>query len=125
MIRLIELDIPMLPPSPNQLRSAHWAKLHRIREDASWAVLKAWNTAGRPGAPKTAAVVDVVICAHGRAGDPDNAWARMKPILDSLVEHLLLVDDSPAWLSLGTISHAKAPPKQGHVLVTITYQEAS
>lgn len=119
----IELDIQMLPPSPNQMRGAHWSKAHRVREDASWAVMKAWSDANRPEAPRAPASVDVVIHSHGRAGDPDNAWSRLKPILDSLVERRLLVDDSPRWLTLGTITHTKAPPRKGHVAVTITYHE--
>lgn len=121
---IIELDIPMLPPTPNQTRGQHWSKTKATRDEAEWAVLAAWSNAGRPNPLKPfgrRARLDVVIHSSGRPGDQDNAWARMKPIIDALVHQHLLVDDRPTWLELGSIEHAPAPPKHGRVVVRLTY----
>lgn len=126
---VVELDIPMLPPSPNETRGAHWSKAKATRDEAAWAVRAAWLNAGQPhfyrydhDAP---AIVDATVHSSGRPGDSDNAWARLKPIIDAIVKQGLLVDDSPRWLTLGTINHATAPPKKGHVTVRLTYPEES
>jgi len=83
--------------------------------------MKAWSDAGRYGIATYPAVIDVTICSSGRPGDEDNAWARCKPIIDALIERRLLVDDSPRWMRLGTVTHQKAPPRKGHIVITITY----
>lgn len=120
-----ELTINYLPPSPNRMRGKHWGAVASIRKDAAWATWYAWNKAHRPSAEGRSAVLDATVHAHGVAGDPDNAWARLKPCLDELVRQGALVDDSPKWLTLGSITHQKAPPRRGHITIRITYQEGA
>jgi Holliday junction resolvase RusA-like endonuclease len=106
--------------SPNRTRGQHWAAAKKRRDEAEWAVRIAMRAATTPGYPYTPATTPriVTITRYApRQMDPDNLVAACKPLIDSLVSHNLLVDDSPRWLTSLTVLQVKA--KQPSVTITI------
>jgi hypothetical protein len=66
-------------------------------------------------------VVQLHIEAHGLRDDEDNRTARMKPILDSLVEVGALEDDSPQWLEMRIPTRTKGEKGKPRITINIDY----
>lgn len=93
------VEVPGIPPSPNQTRREHWARraaaAKRWKHDAYLAAVAVRNVHRGSGFPLQAAKVRCVIVATtGVRRDPDNAIASMKPLIDGIVEAGVLADDS-------------------------------
>lgn len=123
-MRELVLDIPYVPPSPNAMRGAHWARARNVRQAAGWAVRCAIPWPGSRVAEK--AQLRATIHACGQPGDPDNNLARLKPIIDGLVSYGMLVDDSPRWLEIPEqIGWQRVSRRaDAHVQVRLTYLES-
>ncbi len=98
---MIHLEIPRIPPSPNELLGFHWR--HRKRNSDTWhkEIVYALLTAGYPlqRLPYERAKVTIHRQSRGEL-DPDNLIGSVKVILDSLRYAHVLVDDSPKHLEL-------------------------
>jgi hypothetical protein len=114
------LVVEALPPSPNQMRGAHWSRVKRERDTVGWAVLAGWAQAGRPRAHGRRAHVHVHLLAPGVADDPDNRLARCKQLLDQLVACGALADDSERFMQVDVPTRERA--RVGSCVVTISYE---
>jgi hypothetical protein len=118
-----EFTINSLPPSPNQLRGQHWSVAHRARKKVQAEVWYSWLCAGKPLANGRKAVLQLHIEAHGLRDDEDNRTARMKPVLDSLVDVGALQDDSPQYLEMRIPTRAKGEKGKPRITIHIDYLE--
>lgn len=94
------------PATVNRLYSGHWSKRARLkRGDAAmvWYYAKEQEI---PLADGKRRVSLVLTFAKGqRCPDEDAHW---KSTLDALVHARLLIDDSPKWCVLGTVSYCRS-----------------
>ncbi len=101
------------PPSCNRLwKAGHWSVGHRLKRDAAAVVAVALLLAAPPVPRATGRRrVGVAVTVSGRSGlpDPDNLW---KVLLDALVAHGLVVDDSSAWCELGGVTVGRAAARR-------------
>lgn len=118
-----EFVINTLPPSPNQTRGAHWTVAHRARKKIHAEVWYSWLCAGKPLAQGRKATLQLGIEAHGLRDDEDNRTARMKPLIDALVEVGALQDDSPKWLEMRIPTRTKGVKGKPRITINITYTE--
>lgn len=123
------LVVRYLPPNPNQTRGLHWAQMARIKQESKMRIYAAVYDANKAGQDVEAkgrrAIMTMNIKAHGKPDDPDNRLARMKPLIDSLVQMGVLTDDSPAHLELAVPT--REPGKKGapEIHINIEYQDAA
>lgn len=122
------IDVPLakLPPSPNSARTLHWAEKARqtkVARQLAWAAgygALSDFTGKRIGqAPRLILLQEldrkmsvkiVVIYPQARSGpmtDPDSALARLKPLIDGLVDAGCLRGDGPADVSYEPIQQRK------------------
>lgn len=99
---MINLVIPEASPSLNIMRGKHWSHHYSLRKHWSMLVLVAKSEAHvRLVEPVERAAVNIV-----REGfkllDTDNFVGGLKCVIDSLREQRLIVDDSPAHMTLTT-----------------------
>lgn len=98
------LELPVEIPSANALMRgrtvrARRARYSRLRRSMGWAVLVAGGHVPPASGPRRVRIVR-------RMGprqlpyDDDNLAAGAKPLLDELVAHGLIRDDSPRWVSV-------------------------
>jgi hypothetical protein len=106
---VIKLEIPRIPPSPNDLLGMHWR--YRKKNCDLWQkeVWYALITAGY--SPQRIPYPRAKVCIHRQSHgelDPDNLVACVKPILDALRYAHVLVDDSSKHLEL-VVTQARTP----------------
>jgi Holliday junction resolvase RusA-like endonuclease len=96
-VNSLTVTLPGLPPSPNEMRRAHYHA--RSDEAATWRNaarfygLDAANKA--KWVPPLRVTVEITaICKTHQRRDPDNFTASIKPILDGMVDAGCLMDDS-------------------------------
>jgi Holliday junction resolvase RusA-like endonuclease len=109
----VRIVIPMVPPSPNELRrryrNPHVYK--RLRE--------AWERSLLYGVESAAAHQELVkqgqervrvefTIAHPKPYDPDNAIGCLKPVLDAMRKVGWIRDDSETWLELRTVRQQRS-----------------
>jgi len=106
---LIELIVWDTPPSGNSLRRKY-RNPHvyaRLRDSWGWSLAAAASPNERSflkGIPATGKRVRVIISVqHRQLLDPDNLYAAVKPILDSLVGLGWLRDDSEEHIELQAV----------------------
>lgn len=93
---MIVLNFDEATPSLNALHGHHFTKKHRLRVRWGWLV-KAEVRRQQIWVPPRWAKARIRIERHGpRMLDYDNARAGLKPLLDSLVEEKLILDDKPS-----------------------------
>lgn len=108
--RVIDLNIPDVPPSLNMLMRMHWSKRKKLIDLWHRWIWVACSQAGvRTRDPLPFAKVTVE-CRRKRALDPDNLYASAKPVLDGLRAHGLILDDSPSHITL-TVTQSKGEPQ--------------
>jgi hypothetical protein len=96
----IVLVIPCASPSQNVTDRQHWAKRHRQKRLWGAAILAAVGNSGNLARMKATGRRRLTIIRHGkRELDPANIVGGAKGIIDELVAHGLLIDDSPRWLA--------------------------
>lgn len=110
---MITLEIPRIPPSPNNLLGAHWR--HRAKNSELWRQevwLALYQSKAVPPAPYPRAQVSIDRRSRGQL-DPDNLVGSVKPVIDALRYAKVLLDDSPAHLELKVTQtqHSKLPPR--------------
>lgn len=111
---ILQMNIPDVPPSLNELLRMHWAK--KIRLQAKWegeiwvAMPKRFDAAEKMRVRIT--------LYHSRFYDKDNAYGAVKPIVDSLRKLDLIRDDTAEHLEL-EVEQAKCPHKQRHTVIEI------
>lgn len=95
------LEIPRVPPSPNDLLGYHWR--HRQRNQKVWGdeVVIALINGGYVGHRIPYERAKVIIDRRSRGQlDPDNLVGCVKPILDGLRRANVLKDDTPKHIEL-------------------------
>jgi hypothetical protein len=85
--------------SPN-LR-LHWRQRAKRTQAAREAARLAWLAAGSP--VSDAPVVLHAILRRARRIDDDNAWGCLKALRDGVFTDGVTPNDSPAWVSMGTL----------------------
>lgn len=106
-----EIRIEAATPSQNTREGKHYCA--KTREKRLWWYL----IRAAPGfleIPKATAKRKLTIERHARGVQQDeaNVHGGCKGIVDDLVQHGLLVDDSPQWLEHGTPRHVRLERKQ-------------
>lgn len=107
----IELLLPAATPSLNKVLRCHWAVRKRLKASWSLLVLRAVGNSGNMAALKATGKRHVTVVRFGKkVADYDNLVGGCKSLLiDNLVAHGLLVDDSPTWLECEYLQDR--PPK--------------
>lgn len=107
------------------MRGKHWTVAHRARKAVQAEVWYSWMCAGKPLAQGRRAVLQLGIEAHGLRDDEDNRTARMKPVIDALVQVGCLEDDSPQWLELRIPTRSKGVKGKPRITINIQYLEGA
>jgi len=97
---MITLTIPEASPSLNELKGKHWSHHYRLRKHWSMLVLVAKSEAHIPFGDAADKVQVRIIREGRRLLDFDNLVGGTKILTDSLREQHLIVDDSPAHVTL-------------------------
>lgn len=101
---VIEITIPRMTPSNNEIRDMHWLQYKKLRETYQLELLAAMGL-NRPREPVSPAYVEFERYSAGIL-DWDNANGGVKPLMDCLVLPTkrnpnglgLVVDDSPRYM---------------------------
>lgn len=123
---MIVIEVPGIPPSPNELRrkyrNPHAYK--RLRE--RWEHDLAYGLSGGAHQRKaltsesqTRRMAVQVTLYHARLFDADNLTGALKPVLDALVRIHYLKDDGPAWLHLLPTQQVQCPRKHARTVIRI------
>jgi Holliday junction resolvase RusA-like endonuclease len=113
----MKIVIPMVPPSPNELRRKY-RNPHayaRLREKFKEAIFYMTPKAERDvltSFGKYNKMIVKIVFYNSREYDPDNLAAAQKPILDSLKRLGFIRDDSAQWLMLISPRWSPAPRNQ-------------
>lgn len=103
MTRSIVLTVPKASPSLNATTRQHWRVYYRQKKLWEKLLWVAKAEAGIYGMPMFE-YANVRICRYGaKLLDPDNLVGGMKPLIDSLKALGIIVDDSPAHMSLSVM----------------------
>lgn len=123
----IELEIPLVPPSNNQLLRQHWGerKRHKKKVLAPEIFHALASRYGSPLPPMAnePRYVEIIVRRPGVKRDHDNLTGGGKYLLDCLVEQGLLVDDSPEWLIGGKPHYSEERAKKKSTLIIIKWGE--
>lgn len=112
----LDISLPGLPPM-NSADATHWRTRRAIR--LKWEAAVWHATIGkRPEKPLVQARVTIVRRST-REPDFENLTQGGKFLLDGLVRCRVLADDSPAIIGQPTYLWEKAPPRKGHVSITV------
>jgi len=105
---MITLSIPEASPSMNEMKGKHWSHYHGMRRHWSMLVLVAKTEAHVPFRDPFDKAVVRILREGRRLLDFDNLVGGTKVLTDSLREQRLIVDDSPAHLTI-TVSQRLVP----------------
>lgn len=96
----IKIILPLVTPSLNELLRIHFRKRKRLKQDYEWQLIAsgANDSQYKVNGIKKRRVE--IRSFRSRLLDQDNFIGGLKPLLDSLVEMDLLLDDGPEYLSL-------------------------
>lgn len=113
----LTFEIPILPKTPNSLLGAHWKA--RMSHSRKWKKLVGHQIIGnKPREPLKKATL-TFIRFSSRSPDFDGLSGSFKSVMDALVFHDVLEDDTPEVVGSPTYKWEKCPPKQGKISVTI------
>jgi hypothetical protein len=113
------IDVPLaeLPPSPNRSKGVHWAVRSRANKTArSLCYVVASNARRTRGPNRLRRTTEARSCRieiiyptsrKGPMTDPDSALARMKPLIDGLVDAGCLRGDGPNDVTYEPIQQRK------------------
>ncbi|PTM58360.1 hypothetical protein [Desmospora activa] len=115
---VIQIEVPGIPPSLNQMRNMHYYKLNRVKRE--WArLISIVSAARRPSKPFERVVVTLTYhFPDKRRRDPDNYSGKF--IMDALVDMGFLIDDSFDHVEL---RHRKGESDKHNPRVIITIEE--
>jgi hypothetical protein len=102
MSEICRLVIPanLSKTNPNRA-TGHWAGLYRAKKALKADAEKIWLVAGRPRS-KTPVRVNVIARCWQKM-DRDNIVASLKACFDGLFKGAITEDDSPEWVTIGTV----------------------
>lgn len=99
------LIIPLFRPTPLNQLLGHWARGGRLKKhDRAIVAAEAWSQQIPKAQGKRRVSLEVTNAGRYRRVDPD---AFFKSLLDALVACGLLMDDSPRWCELGTVTQRR------------------
>lgn len=96
-------------PANRGNQKLHWARRRKLDMQAKEVAYWHAKQAGWLPLDKPARLHVVLVVAKGPLPDVDNAYARVKPLVDGLKP--FMVDDGPKWLTL-TVECRRGPAKQ-------------
>jgi hypothetical protein len=126
-MRECRIIVPMVPPSPNQLRRKyrHFMAYKRLRDGWQTAINALFGAKGfsylRTHADARHRTSVAIHVEHTRLFDPDNLVGAMKPILDSLCNLGYIVGDSGEWIDLKP-TQEKSTKQQTVIVLTPLYE---
>ena len=114
------ITIEAATPSQNTREGKHWGSKTREKRTWYWLIRACPNFLA---IPRASGKRRLTIERHARTvpQDPANVHGGCKGIVDDLVQHGLLVDDSPAWIEHGEPRHV--PLAKGEKPYTVIYLE--
>jgi hypothetical protein len=113
-VTALVIDVPLaeLPPSPNRSKGVHWAvgsRANKAARETAWA--QAWvdRPHGARARNKRSVRIEIIYPASrkGPMTDPDSALARLKPLIDGLVDAGCLRGDGPADVVYAPVEQRK------------------
>lgn len=114
--RMIRLNIPAIPPSPNRVLGKHWSMKAGVRD--MWSLLvRSQYVPSSDFVAHGKRKVKITLC-HARLYDKDNAYASVKPVVDALAHWGLICGDSQHWLELA-VEQEKCPHKKRHTIIEV------
>jgi Holliday junction resolvase RusA-like endonuclease len=125
----MRITVPMIPPSPNELRRKYRNPLAYKRLRESWEHSLAYAV---PSASDRVALVSTgrnrkvrvkITLFHSGKYDPDNLIGACKPVLDALKNIHYIRDDSDQWLDFALPEQFYS--SRGSVQTTIDIEEVS
>jgi hypothetical protein len=96
---ILPVNLGLLNPN----KPMHYMAKHRLRQTIKNAAHIVWVSKGKPKA--TGRVRVDLLSMRRKALDEDNMWAAFKPVGDGLFKDAITPDDSPQYVTLGTITH--------------------
>jgi Holliday junction resolvase RusA-like endonuclease len=96
-VKRVQLEIPLLPPSLNLYRKAHWREQRRIERMWKEAVFVRWLELGRPTCSE-ASVTLRFLFPDRRSRDLDNYLATGSKLVGDAIKGRFIPDDSPRHL---------------------------
>lgn len=112
----MKLTIPDVPPSLNKVLRMHWAAKRKLKKH--WTEIFYAELFSKPADFSRKKRTVKITLHHSRFYDKDNAYGAVKPLVDVLTDHSVIVDDSAEWLEL-TVEQAKVPHKQRFTTIEI------
>jgi hypothetical protein len=112
MVHRIELP-GFAPVLLNQLLHCHWAVAAKRKKAWTRTIGLFSDNVPRAAGKRRVSLV-VTLPPRGRKFDPDAPW---KALLDALVRLGLLVDDSPKWVELGSVTFERGPSKATTIIL--------
>ena len=106
----IVLDFTEIPNGPNTPQ--HWApKAKANKKFRDWACIQTLSARNAQGGITFDCVRVSAVFTRRAIGtaDVDNEVARLKPVIDGIVDGGLIPNDTPAHLQLGTITQERGP----------------
>lgn len=122
MAEAIELTIPELLPSLNSMAGrGHWTAYHRDKKRwRDWVLVAKLNQAKLYGTPKYArARLEIDRYCVQPVKDADNLGASTKWLLDAIVAHGILADDSTEHIGTPKIQQIRCPRAEQRTVVRI------
>jgi len=93
---MITFEIDEPTPSLNKLLRGHWSKNHKLRSKWSWLVRAGLSNANYFARPQLQKAKITIERYGSRVLDTDNCRGGTKYLTDSLVQHGILLNDTPA-----------------------------
>jgi Holliday junction resolvase RusA-like endonuclease len=105
-------------------RSMHWRQVYDLQNQAKErAIVAIWQTAAHPGGRSLVKAIDPARVTvrftypTKRRRDPDNLAAMAKPLLDSMVQEGILVDDDCEHITLTVAAEVRRGVTETRILV--------
>lgn len=125
---MIELTIPELLPSLNRMQAGgHWSAWHRHKNRWNdWVLVAKLNQAKLYGTPKIArARIEIDRYCVQPCKDWDNLSSSTKWLLDAIVRHGILLDDSMEHIGKPEIKQIRCPRAEQRTVVRIYPQTSN
>lgn len=120
--RSVTILVPMCPPSGNELRRKYrhpmaYKRLREVWSRTLWGLISGRDREWLEAEAMLGVKMRLEVCIQKRRFfDKDNAYASMKPVLDSLVGLKYLAGDDPGHLDL-TVTQEKLNAKQTRIFI--------
>jgi len=116
----MRIEIPGKPPTINQIYAgAHWAERKKIKDAWRWRVKAALTENPQKPVEHYPVTVEVIVQFTGRRYDWENCAFAAKLVQDALIAEGILENDSPPYISRGTLIPIKGPEDK---VIYVIYQ---